>query len=116
MALIADIVYGAPTSFRDLATYRFAHGGKDTYPFPIDRAVYDHSIEKLATAVSRARLDETVRRRRLSRRQSHARTTGRAARPPVSDTSRHSARTDIDRGQLPKELEPQLKEEPRGMA
>ncbi|MBN1152638.1 MAG: DUF763 domain-containing protein, partial [Dehalococcoidia bacterium] len=57
MALIADIVYGAPTSFRDPATYSFAHGGKDGYPFPVDRTLYDTSISLLSDAVRRARLD-----------------------------------------------------------
>lgn len=57
MALIADIVYGAPTSFRDPATYSFTHGGKDGYPFPVDRALYDRSIQMLSDAVRRAKLD-----------------------------------------------------------
>ena len=56
MALIADIVYGAPASFRDPATYSFAHGGKDGHPFPVDRALYDTSIQLLSDAVRRARL------------------------------------------------------------
>ncbi len=56
MALIADLVYGAPTSFRDPATYSFVHGGKDGYPFPVDRALYDSSIRLLTDAVRRSRL------------------------------------------------------------
>ncbi len=56
MALIADIVYGAPTSFRDPATYSFAHGGKDGYPYPVDRTLYDTSIRLLAGAVRRANI------------------------------------------------------------
>ncbi len=67
MALIADIVYGAPTSFRDPATYSFAHGGKDGHPFPVDRALYDMSIERLSSAVRRARLGEIEKSQMLSR-------------------------------------------------
>ncbi len=58
MSLIADLVYGAPTSFRDPATYSFAHGGKDGYPFPVDRALYDTSIRLLTDAVRRSRLND----------------------------------------------------------
>lgn len=67
MALIADVVYGAPTSFRDPATYSFAHGGKDGYPFPVDRALYDTSIRLLRDAVRRARLADREKKEALSR-------------------------------------------------
>jgi len=67
MALIADIVYGAPASFRDPATYSFAHGGKDGHPFPIDRALYDTSIQLLSDAVRRARLGMQEKQEALSR-------------------------------------------------
>ncbi len=82
MALIADIVYGAPTSFRDPATYSFAHGGKDGHPFPVDREVYDRSIHLLAEAVRRARLadaDKCEALNRLSRRQAKAQGRGENA-------------------------------------
>jgi len=67
MALIADIVYGAPASFRDPATYSFAHGGKDGHPFPVDRALYDTSIQLLSDAVRRARLGMQEKQEALSR-------------------------------------------------
>ncbi len=67
MALIADIVYGAPASFRDPATYSFAHGGKDGHPFPVDRAVYDTSIQLLGDAVRRAKLADREKGEILSR-------------------------------------------------
>jgi hypothetical protein len=56
LALIAELVYGAPVSFRDPVRYSFAHGGKDGHPYPVDRATYDRSIEALKEAVNRARL------------------------------------------------------------
>ena len=56
LALIADVVYGSPTSMRDPARFSFAHGGKDGHPYPVDRAVYDHSVEWLRDAVSKARI------------------------------------------------------------
>ena len=67
LALVADVIYGTPASFRDPATYSFAHGGKDGYPFPVDREVYDNSIRTLAEAVRRARIAESDRRDALAR-------------------------------------------------
>lgn len=59
LSLLAEIVYGAPPSFRDPARYAFAHGGKDGYPFPVDRRVYDHSIAFLENALRQARVGRT---------------------------------------------------------
>jgi hypothetical protein len=67
LALISEVVYGAPASTRDPARYSFAHGGKDGHPFPVDRATYDHSIAWLRDAVARARLGETERVQALKR-------------------------------------------------
>jgi hypothetical protein len=67
LSLISELVYGAPPSFRDPARYSFAHGGKDGYPFPVDRQTYDKSIQLLAQAVQRARLDNTEKREALRR-------------------------------------------------
>ncbi|MCX7806762.1 MAG: DUF763 domain-containing protein, partial [Planctomycetota bacterium] len=35
LALISELVHGAPPSFRDPARFSFAHGGKDGTPFPV---------------------------------------------------------------------------------
>jgi len=56
LALIAELMYGAPASVRDPARFSFAHGGKDRHPFPIDRETYDRSIEALRAAVAQAKL------------------------------------------------------------
>ena len=34
LALVAEVVHGAPCRFSDPARYSFAHGGKDRHPFP----------------------------------------------------------------------------------
>ena len=67
LSLIAELVYGAPASFRDPARYSFAHGGKDGHPFPVDRYTYDTSIELLAQAVRQAKIDNAEKREALSR-------------------------------------------------
>jgi hypothetical protein len=43
LAMVAEVVYGAPASMRDPARFSFAHGGKDGHPYPVNREVYDHS-------------------------------------------------------------------------
>ena len=56
LSLIAEILYGAPTSTRDPAKYSFAHGGKDGIPYPVDRKTYQESIDYLRKAINRAKL------------------------------------------------------------
>ena len=59
LSLISELVYDTPVSLRDPARYSFAHGGKDGYPYPVDRDTYDKSIEVLHTALKRTRLGDT---------------------------------------------------------
>ena len=56
LALVAEVVYGTPASMRDPARFSFAHGGKDRHPYPVNREVYDHSVEWLREAVAKARI------------------------------------------------------------
>ena len=67
LTLIAELVHGVAPSYEDPARYSFAHGGKDGYPYPVDRETYDRSIELLAKSVSRARLDLGEKREALNR-------------------------------------------------
>jgi hypothetical protein len=67
LALIAELLYGAPASTRDPARFSFAHGGKDGTPFPVDRTTYDSSIDFLREAVARARIGQTDRLHALRR-------------------------------------------------
>lgn len=57
LALVAELIYGAPASTRDPARYSFAHGGKDGIPYPVDRPVYDKTIEILHDSLNRAKVD-----------------------------------------------------------
>ena len=59
LALIAEIVHGAPSRFSDPARFSFAHGGKDGHPFPVPLKTYDESIAVLRRALNAARLDHT---------------------------------------------------------
>lgn len=59
LAMIADLVYGAPMITRDPAAYSFAHGGKDGTPYPVDRKNYDRSIDIVKKAVERAKMGQS---------------------------------------------------------
>lgn len=58
LALIAEVVHGAPSRFSDPARFSFAHGGKDGYPFPVPLETYDESIAVLRNALDRAKLGD----------------------------------------------------------
>lgn len=61
LALVADVVYGSPASMRDPARFSFAHGGKDGHPYPVNRVVYDQSVDWLREAVNKARIGHSDR-------------------------------------------------------
>ena len=56
LSLISELVYGQPASFRDPVRFSFAHGGKDGYPYPVNRKQYDLSIQMLKDAVNLAKI------------------------------------------------------------
>jgi len=59
LALVAEVVHGAPARFQDPARFSFAHGGKDGHPFPVPLRVYDQSIAVLRRALDAARVGRT---------------------------------------------------------
>jgi hypothetical protein len=56
LAMVAEVVHGAPYRFTDPARFSFAHGGKDGHPFPVPLRVYDETIRVLKSAVRNAKL------------------------------------------------------------
>jgi hypothetical protein len=56
LAMVAEVVHGAPYRFADPARFSFAHGGKDRQPFPVPLRVYDETIKVMKAAVQKARL------------------------------------------------------------
>jgi hypothetical protein len=70
LALIAEVVHGAPSRFSDPARFSFAHGGKDGHPFPVPLKTYDESLAVLRHSMDGARLGHTEKHegfRRLDR-------------------------------------------------
>jgi hypothetical protein len=55
LALVAEVIHGAPTRFDDPARFSFAHGGKDGHPFPVPLKTYDESLNILRVALDHAR-------------------------------------------------------------
>jgi len=61
LAMIGELIYGIKPSFQDPARFSFAHGGKDGYPYPVNREIYNKSINFLETAIRKAKIGETDR-------------------------------------------------------
>jgi len=59
LALVAEVMHGAPTRFTDPARFSFALGGKDGHPFPVPLKIYDESLSVLRRALDSARLGHT---------------------------------------------------------
>jgi len=75
LALVSEVIHGAPSRFEDPARFSFAHGGKDGHPFPVPTKVYDETIGVLQTAIHKAKLGLTEKNdaiKRLSKIAQHA--------------------------------------------
>jgi hypothetical protein len=95
LAMVAEVLHGAPCRFTDPARFSLAHGGKDRHPFPVPTRVYDHTIGVLKAAVRNAklgreeqlaairRLDEQARRLELT-------ATGPSVEALIADELEHS--------------------------
>ena len=73
LALVAEVLHGAPCRFSDPARFSLAHGGKDRHPFPVPTAVFDRTIGVMKDAVRRARLGRTEELAALRRLDDQAR-------------------------------------------
>jgi len=71
LALIAELVYGEPPSWKDPVKYSFAYGGKDGIPYPVDRKAMDESIQILENAIKNARIGDREKLRSLQRLQQY---------------------------------------------
>ena len=58
LALVAEVVHGAPSRFDDPARFSFAHGGKDGHPFKVPLRTYDASLDFLRTSLDRAKIGD----------------------------------------------------------
>jgi hypothetical protein len=86
LAMVAEVVHGAPCRFSDPARFSFAHGGKDRHPFPVPIKVYDQTISVLKSAVSRAKLGAQEELAALKRLDEQSRRLERHATGPSFDS------------------------------
>jgi uncharacterized protein len=99
LALVAEVVHGAPSRFRDPARFSYAHGGKDGHPFPVPLRVYDKTIQVLKHAVGRARLGEDNRLAALRELDRQARAVeGAATGRPLDELFARERRRAADYG------------------
>jgi hypothetical protein len=80
LAMVAEVIHGAPSRFTDPARFSFAHGGKDRHPFPVPLDVYDQTLHVLKNAVANAKLGNADRLSAIQRLDRQA----RALEPIVS--------------------------------
>jgi uncharacterized protein len=82
LALVAEVIHGAPARFSDPARYSLALGGKDGHPFPVPLKVYDETLRVLSAAMSQAKLGNADRLAAIRRLDSQARLLERVASGP----------------------------------
>ena len=73
LAMVAEVVHGAPCRFSDPGRFSLAHGGKDRHPFPVPLKVYDETIKIMKSAVSKGKLGHTEELEALRRLDEQAR-------------------------------------------
>jgi hypothetical protein len=82
LAMVAEVVHGAPYRFADPARFSLAHGGKDRHPYPVPIKVYDETIRVLKSAVQNAKLGRDEEIQALKRLDEQARRLERSAAGP----------------------------------
>jgi hypothetical protein len=85
LAMVAEVVHGAPCRFSDPGRFSFAHGGKDRHPFPVPLKVLDETIKVWKSAVQKAKLGRDEELGALRRLDDQARTLERHATGPGVD-------------------------------
>ena len=86
LAMVAEVVHGAPYRFTDPARFSFAHGGKDRHPFPVPLRVYDQTIQVLKSAVQSAKLGRGEELAALKRLDEQSRYVERqTSNPPIEE-------------------------------
>jgi uncharacterized protein len=86
LAMVAEVIHGAPYRFSDPARFSLAHGGKDRHPYPVPIKVYDETIRVLKSAVQKAKLGREEELQALRRLDDQARELERTATGPSFET------------------------------
>ncbi|MEA2020111.1 MAG: DUF763 domain-containing protein [Patescibacteria group bacterium] len=67
LSLVGELIYGKKPSYEDPARYSFAHGGKDGIPFPVEKKIYDQSIEILRKGINKAKIERSEKKQAFRR-------------------------------------------------
>ncbi|MFH8080788.1 MAG: DUF763 domain-containing protein [Candidatus Aenigmatarchaeota archaeon] len=67
LALISQLLFGVEIKWKDPLKYTFAHGGKDGHPHPVNKEVYEDSINFLKEAINQAKLKDYEKMNALKR-------------------------------------------------
>ncbi|MBC9033877.1 DUF763 domain-containing protein [Sphingomonas sp. JC676] len=97
LAMVAEVVHGAPCRFSDPARFSLAHGGKDRHPYPVPLKVYDRTIAVMKSAVCNARLGQSeeldaIRRLDAQARRLEATATGPSVEALIAQERHNSHR------------------------
>ncbi|SKA00784.1 hypothetical protein SAMN02745126_03101 [Enhydrobacter aerosaccus] len=82
LAMVAEVVHGAPCRFADPARFSLAHGGKDRHPYPVPVKVLDETIAALKSALNSAKLGNDEKLGAIQRLDRQARQLERDASGP----------------------------------
>ena len=70
LSLVAEIIYGAKPSYEDPARYSFSFGGKDGTPYPVDRKIYDQTLEIMEKGIKQAKIENKEKNSAIKRLRS----------------------------------------------
>ena len=59
LTLVSEVIHGTPSRFSDPARFAFAHGGKNSRPFPVPTHIYDETIETLKSSVEKSKMGDS---------------------------------------------------------
>jgi hypothetical protein len=85
LAMVGEVIHGAPYRFSDPARFSLAHGGKDGHPFPVPLRVYDETLRVLRQAVDSAKLGNDDKLSAIQRLDDQARALEASAQGPDFD-------------------------------
>ena len=67
LALVSQLIYGVPVSWKDPVKFSFAHGGKDGVPFPVNRSAMDGSVNYLREMLEASEVERDLKTDGLKR-------------------------------------------------
>ncbi len=67
LALVSEVIHGAPSRFNDPARFSFAHGGKDGHPFPVPLKTYDETLQILQKGIEKSKLGQSEKLKSINK-------------------------------------------------